>query len=82
MRRCTKQRLCDRCRIAPEYRIVTRGSVLKHTNLSPENLDDNLESVGAFKNCRNPCFKPIRVYFWKDVFRLLLDLGLDIPDNL
>jgi hypothetical protein len=81
LRRCTRQRLCPQCRSAPEYRILTRAAVLRDTELSSDELDDNLEPVGVFKNTRDPRFAPSRVYFWKDVFQLLLDLELPLPDE-
>jgi hypothetical protein len=81
LRRCTRQRLCPRCRTSPEYRIVTRAAVLRDTELSSDRMDDNLEHVGSFKNSRDPRFAPTRVYFWKDVFQLLLDLELPVPDE-
>jgi hypothetical protein len=55
--------------------------VLRDTELSSDELDDNLEPVGVFKNARDPRFAPSRVYFWKDVFQLLLDLELPVPDE-
>lgn len=81
LRRCTKQRLCPQCRVSPEFRIVTRSQILKDTELSPEEIDDNLFSVGTIKNSYHPAFARSRVYLWKDVFRLLLDFDRPIPDN-
>ena len=81
LRRCTRQRLCAECRALPEYRIVTRKIVLRDSELSPEELDDNLEAAGSYRNVYDARFAPTRVYFWKDVFQLLLDLDRPIPDE-
>ena len=60
---------------------MSRATALRDTELSADDLDDNLEPIGRFKNGRDPRFAPTRVYLWKDVFQLLLDLELNVPDE-
>jgi len=55
--------------------------VLRDAEISAEELDDNLEPMGHYLNAHDPRFAPTRVYLWKDVFQLLLDLDRPVPDN-
>lgn len=81
LRRCTHERLCSRCRGLPDYKILTRSQVLRAANISSTELDDYLQAIGSVVNPHDCKFARMRIYYWKDVMTLLIDLGRDLPED-
>lgn len=77
LRRCTRQRLCERCRGSPEQKILTGFEVRRATGL--EERDFLFLRAGSIANPRHAGFRRLNVYFWKDVAELCVRSGLDLP---
>ena len=77
-RRCTASLpLCAACRLMPQHKIVTQAAVRKV--LSKSELKD-LGIAGRVFNPTNPAFRPMSVYYARDVAAVLVKAGREIPD--
>lgn len=79
LRRCTNERLCNECRRAPEYKILTRPQIIAAANISIEELKDL--QVGTVPNPVDKRLRGVAVFLWKDVMLRLLELGREIPED-
>lgn len=80
LRRCTRERLCEACRVAPQYRILSEAQVLRSAPLTRTDLEALV--LGTRSNARNPRFSRERIYRWLDVLLLLQRFGLHVPPEL
>ena len=78
IRHCTKERLCERCRAAPEHKLMRASQVRAVTGL-PEAEFLHLKA-GTVVNPVNPKFPRLSVFYWKDVADFCMKNGLEIPD--
>jgi hypothetical protein len=72
LRRCTRNFLCQECRLHPEHRLVN-GAVLKRIGLDASLLSDLVACTTP--NPANVKFPRVKLYFWASVCQRLRDLG-------
>jgi hypothetical protein len=77
LRKCTRQRLCSRCRSSPAYKVLTGSEVRRLTGL--EESEFFFLRTGTVVNPVHPGFRRVNVYFWKHVAELCVRRGLELP---